>query len=65
MRRVVFEEGFCRATQLGLRAVLPALPYREPEVLSSCGDLRPVLERENVARALVMTSPCIVRGGLG
>ena len=64
MRRVVFEEGFCRATQLGLRAVLPALPYREPEVLSACGDLHPVLERKTL-HGLVMTSPCIVRGGLG
>lgn len=55
---------FCRVTQLAFRAALPVLPYREPEVLSACDDLRPVLERESIARALVATSPSIVRNGL-
>ena len=55
---------FCRAVQLAFRAALPALPYREPEVLSACGDLGFALEREGIARALVVTSPSIVRGGL-
>lgn len=57
------KKAFCRAVQLGFRAVLPALPYREPEVLSSCEGLKSVLEREAITRVLLVTSPSIVRNG--
>lgn len=30
---------FCRTVQFVLRAALPVLPYREPEIFRSCGEL--------------------------
>ena len=56
--------AFCRAFQLCFRAVLPVLPYREPEIIDSCAHLGPVLEKEGLASILVVTDRGIVENGL-
>lgn len=43
------KKAYCRVFQIGFRAVLPVLPYREPEIIRSCADLSPVLEKEQRA----------------
>ncbi|MDO4483276.1 MAG: iron-containing alcohol dehydrogenase [Clostridia bacterium] len=56
--------AFCRVFQLGFRAVLPVLPYREPEILSSCGDIPGVLVKERADNVLIVTDKGIVANGL-
>ncbi len=55
---------FCRTFQLGFRAALPILPYREPQIISSCTDLKDVFEKENIKSVLVVTDRGIVVNGL-
>ena len=55
---------YCRTVQAVLRAALPVLPYREPEIFRSCDDLRGVFLKENIQRVLVVTDPGIVRSGI-
>lgn len=56
--------AFCRVFQLCFRAVLPVLPYREPEIIDSCAHLGPVLEKEGLTSILVVTDRGIVENGL-
>ena len=56
--------AFCRVFQLCFRAVLPVLPYREPEIIDSCAHLGPVLEKEDLTSILVVTDRGIVENGL-
>ena len=56
--------AFCRAFQLCFRAVLPVLPYREPEIIDSCAHLSLVLEKEGLTSILVVTDRGIVENGL-
>ena len=39
---------YCRSVQAVLRAALPVLPYREPQVFHSCGELSSVFQKENI-----------------
>ena len=55
---------YCRAVQGVLRAALPVLPYREPEIFHSCGELKSIFEKEHLQRVLVVTDPGILRGGI-
>ncbi len=55
---------FCRTFQLGFRAALPILPYREPQIISSCTDLKDVFEKENIKSVLIVTDKGIVNNGL-
>ena len=55
---------YCRAVQGVLRAALPVLPYREPEIFHSCGELKSVFEKENLQQVLVVTDPGILRSGI-
>ena len=55
---------YCRAVQGALRAALPVLPYREPEIFHSCGELKSVFDKEHLQRVLVVTDPGILRGGI-
>lgn len=54
----------CRAFQVAFRAALPILPYREPRLVSSCGELGDVFAKEKVRAALVVTDAGIVKNGL-
>ena len=55
---------YCRAVQFVLRAALPVLPYREPEIFRSCAELRAVFTKENIQRVLIVTDEGIVRSGI-
>lgn len=55
---------YCRSIQAVLRAALPVLPYREPEVFHSCGELSTVFQKENIRRVLIVTDVGIVRSGI-
>lgn len=55
---------FCRVFQVAFRAALPVLPYREPEIISSCSELGEVIKKEKVASVLIVTDKGIVNSGL-
>lgn len=55
---------YCRSVQAVLRAALPVLPYREPQVFHSCGELCTVFQKENIRRVLIVTDAGIVRSGI-
>ena len=50
--------------QFVLRVALPVLPYREPEIFRSCGELKTVFEKEHIHRVLVVTDEGIIRSGI-
>lgn len=54
----------CRIFQMAFRAALPILPYREPEVVSSCAELDEVFAKERTTSVLVVTDAGIVKNGL-
>lgn len=54
----------CRAFQIGFRAALPILPYREPKVISSCSELGSVFAKEKTGSVLIVTDAGIVKNGL-
>ena len=60
----LFKTIFCRVFQAGFRAVLPILPYREPEIIASCTLLGDVCRRETLRSVLIVTDPGIVSHGL-
>lgn len=55
---------YYRSVQAVLRAALPVLPYREPQVFHSCGELSTVFQKENIRRVLIVTDAGIVRSGI-
>ena len=55
---------YCRMVQAVLRAALPVLPYREPEIFRSCGELHTVFEKEHIQQVLIVTDEGIVRSGI-
>lgn len=55
---------YCRSVQAVLRAALPVLPYREPQVFHNCGELKRVFQKENIRRVLIVTDTGIVRSGI-
>ena len=55
---------YCRSVQAVLRAALPVLPYREPEVFHNCGELSTVFQKGNIRRVLIVTDAGIVRSGI-
>ena len=55
---------YCRTVQAVLRAALPVLPYREPQVFHSCGELSTVFQKENIRRVLIVTDVGIVHSGI-
>lgn len=54
----------CRAFQVAFRAALPILPYREPEVVSSCAALAAVFQKTKSRSVLIVTDAGIVKNGL-
>ena len=55
---------FCRVYQFAFRAAMPILPYREPEIVSSCAELGAVCKKENSTSVLIVTDAGIIRNGL-
>lgn len=54
----------CRIFQIGFRAALPVLPYREPKIVETCLKLDKVFKKENIKSVLVVTDKGIVSNGL-
>ena len=54
---------WCRTFQAAFRMALPLLPYREPELLSSCGELGEALSRRRATAALIVTTAGSARRG--
>lgn len=54
----------CRIFQMGFRAAMPILPYREPQILNSCSELGKVIEKENIKSVFIVTDKGIVNNGL-
>lgn len=55
---------YCRTVQAVLRAALPVLPYREPEIFRSCAELSVVFSQKHIQRVLIVTDAGIVRSGI-
>lgn len=55
---------YCRTVQAVLRAALPVLPYREPEIFRSCAELSAVFSQKHIQRVLIVTDAGIVRSGI-
>lgn len=54
----------CRIYQTAFRALLPVLPYREPQIVDSCHDLKEIFLNQNITSAFVVSDHCIVSHGL-
>lgn len=50
-----FKKLCCRAFQIAMRAALPVLPYRNPELLEGVSSIPPLLRKEGVGRVLLVT----------
>ena len=60
----IFAKTYCRIFQTAFRIALPVLPYREPEIISSCSKLDVVFKKEKVSSVLVVTDKGIAANGL-
>ena len=60
----IFKKIGCRAIQIAFRIALPILPYREPEIVSSCAGLGDIFAKERAGSVLVITDAGIVKNGL-
>lgn len=56
--------AYCRIFQIAFRLALPLLPYREPEIISSCDGLTEVMETEKIRCPLIVTDKGITANGL-
>lgn len=54
----------CRGVQTALRMAMPFLPYREPEIISSCEGLGRVLKKEKARSVLIVTDRGILNSSL-
>lgn len=55
---------YCRTFQLGMRTVLPILPYREPKPLKSIQGIIPILKRRRIKRVLLVTDHGVRKAGI-
>lgn len=60
----IIKKAYCRTFQTVFKSALPFLPYREPQIVSSCMELGKVFERENIKSVLIVTDKGIVKNGL-
>ena len=60
----ILKSAFCRVFQMAFRLALPILPYREPEIVTSCPELGKVLKKERIKSVLIVTDEGIVNNGL-
>lgn len=59
----IFRKIYCRTFQAVFKAALPFLPYKNPKILESIGDIPEVLDREGKKKPLVVTDKTL--RGLG
>lgn len=60
----ILKKLYCRIFQAAFRAALPVMPYREPKILTSCKDIKGVLNSKNSLSVLVVTDMGIEKAGL-
>lgn len=60
----VFRAAYCRIFQTVMKAAIPLLPYRQPQILHSAEDAAEILKDKNVKRALIITDAGVVKCGL-
>lgn len=60
----ILKKLWCRIFQIGFRAALPILPYREPQIISSCDELGSVFKKEKTTSVLVVTDAGIINNGI-
>ena len=58
-----FAKVFCRTVQLGFRAAMPLLPYREPQRFSSVEELEPLLKGLKASSVLLVTDSFLKTSG--
>lgn len=61
---LLIKKVYCRTFQGGFRAVLPLLPYREPEIYPSYKNLALIIKKEGLKSLLIVTDRGIVKNGL-
>lgn len=60
----LFKAAYCRIFQGAFRLALPLLPYRDPAILPTCGDVPSAMAKEGTKRALIVTDDGVWRCGL-
>ncbi len=55
---------YCRIFQKAFRLVLPFLPYRQPQIISSCDKIDNIILKENITSVLIITDKGIVQNNL-
>lgn len=58
------KSAFCRIFQAAFHVAIPLLPYREPEIISSCANLHDVFIKEKTKSIIIVTDKGIVDSGL-
>ncbi len=59
----IINKIWCRTFQTGFRIAAPFLPYREPEILSSVGDIPKKIKSLSLSSALVVTDEFLYKSG--
>ncbi len=54
----------CRIFQLGFRAALPILPYREPKLILSCDNLNTVFDEAHTKSVMIVTDKGVINNAL-
>lgn len=55
---------YCRVFQLAFKLAMPLLPYRDPQIVTSCSELGNVFAKERIKSVLIVTDKGIVNNGL-
>lgn len=58
------KKAYCRVFQTVFKIALPILPYREPKIMNSVGEITTFLKEKNVKSALLVTDGAIRKLGL-
>lgn len=58
------KKAYCRMFQSVLKAALPFLPYRKPEIIHSVRGIPQILEKKKCDHVLIITDTGIIRHGL-
>ena len=60
----IFKKFYCRTFQIFMRAAIPFMPYRQPEILQSVEDVAKVLKNKKIDKVLIVTDEGVVKCGL-
>ncbi len=60
----IFRKFYCRTFQFFMKAAIPLLPYRQPEILQSSKDVLNILLKKGIRRVLIVTDAGVVKCGL-